>query len=254
MQSLYDKILEILRSGQKAALCTIASTKGSTPLKTGAKMIVWEDGKIFGSVGGGKLEQVTIENAIGVIKAKSPRLFKHELLKELQMACGGLVEMYIEPLMTKKKLFIFGAGHVGKAVVKHTSNLDFDIEVLDPREEMFSEWPEQGYRKVCDDYDKILSSLQTDEESFIVIVTFEHALDRQVLAACIRKPHLYIGMIGSSSKVAKTRQLLLQEGIASEEELDRVDMPIGLDIHAESADEIAISIVAKMIQIKNSPR
>ena len=252
MVSLYDKIAEILRTSQKAALCTIVKTKGSTPLKAGAKMIVWESGSIFGSIGGGKLEQKTIEEAISVIKIKAPQLFKHELLNQLQMCCGGYVEIFIEPLMAKKKLFMFGGGHVGKAVLKHAADLDFDVYVVDSREEIFTDLPEAGFHKVCGDYAELLPTLQFDENSFIVIATHDHAHDRQILAHCISQPHYYLGMIGSSNKIAKTREMLLLSGSATDEELNTVDMPIGIDINAESAEEIAISIIAKLIKEKNA--
>jgi len=252
MMSLYDVIGEILRSSQKAALCTLVATKGSTPLKAGAKMIVWENRKIFGSIGGGKLEQVTIEEAIAVISQNTPQLFKHELMSQMQMCCGGYVEIFIEPLMARKKLFMFGGGHVGKALVNHASALDFELVVVDSRAEILLEIPDGGCQKICGDYAEVLPALQIDENSFVVIATHDHAHDRQILAHCIRKPHFYLGMIGSNNKIAKTRELFLESGTATEEELMAVDMPIGLAINAESADEIAISIIAKLIKEKNS--
>ncbi|MEI6576264.1 MAG: XdhC family protein [Bacteroidota bacterium] len=252
MDRLYNIIAEIIRTSQKAALCTIVDTKGSTPLKAGAKMIVWENGKIFGSIGGGKLEQKTIEEAIEVIRTKTPQFYKHELLTQLQMCCGGRVEIFIEPLMAKKKLFIFGGGHVGKAMVKHLADLDFELFLVDSRAEIFEGIPETSFQKICGEYEEVLPSLAFDADSYIIIATHDHAHDRQILAYCIHKPHTYLGMIGSSNKIAKTREMFLSAETATEEELNQVDMPIGLEIHAESADEIAISIIAKLIKEKNT--
>lgn len=147
---------------------------------------------------------------------------------------------------------MFGGGHVGKAVVKHAADLDFDVYVVDSREEIFSELPEEGFHKVCGDYAEILPTLHIDDDSFVVIATHDHAHDRQILAYCIRKPHYYLGMIGSSNKIAKTREMFILAENATDEELNQVDMPIGIDINAESADEIAISIIAKLIKIKNA--
>ena len=251
MESIYNKILEILSQGEKAALCTVVSTKGSTPLKTGAKMIVWENGRIFGTIGGGPLEHSTVKDAIQVIKKKSPQLFLHNLKVQHEMCCGGSMEIYIEPLMPSKKLFMFGGGHVGKAVVKHALDLDFEITVIDSREEIFSDWTFTGYQKVTGDFPKVMPSLPYDNNTFIVIATLDHPTDNEVLAFCIHKPHYYLGMIGSKKKVATMKENLISEGIATEEELSRVDMPIGLDINAVTADEIAISIVAKLIREKN---
>jgi len=251
MDLIYKKILEILDTGELTALCTVVSTKGSTPLKTGAKMIVWENGRIFGTIGGGSLENSTIKDAIQVIKKKSPQLFVHNLKAQHEMCCGGSMEIYIEPLMPSKKLFMFGGGHVGRAVAKHALDLDFEITVIDSREEIFSDWPFTGYQQVIGDYPQVMPSLPYDNNTFIVIATPDHPTDNEVLAFCIHKPHCYLGMIGSKKKVATMKENLFSQGIATEEELSRVDMPIGLDINAVTADEIAISIVAKLIREKN---
>lgn len=251
MEFIYDKIAEVIRSGQVCALCTVVSTRGSTPLKAGAKMIVWENGKIFGTVGGGRLEKSTIEDAILVIKSKRAQLFQHELKTQHQMCCGGSMEIFIEPIMQAKKLYVFGAGHVGKAVVKHAMDLDFEISVIDSREDIFEEWIFSGYKKVIGSFSEILPTLKYDESTFIVIATYDHQTDREVLSYCVNQPHAYLGMIGSKSKITQTRELFLSAGIVAKGVLDTVDMPIGVDIHAETADEIAISIVAKLIKEKN---
>jgi xanthine dehydrogenase accessory factor len=248
---VYQKIIEILKTGQAAALCTVVSTKGSTPLKTGAKMIVRDDGSIFGTIGGGPVEFATIKDAIRVIKNKQPQLFVHNLKVQHEMCCGGSMEIYIEPLMPSKKLFMFGAGHVGKAVVKHSMDLDFEITVIDSREDIFIDWSITGYRKVVGDFPAVLPTLPYDNNTFIVIATLDHPTDNEVLAFCISRPHAYLGMIGSRKKVATMKENLISQGISTEEMLSRVDMPIGLEINAITADEIAVSIVAKLILEKN---
>lgn len=249
--SIYDKISEVLKAGRITALCTVVSAKGSTPLKTGAKMIVWEDGQIFGTVGGGPLEKATIENALNVIRSKNALIFNYDLKEQQQMCCGGSMKIFIEPLMPPRKLFMFGAGHVGKAVAKHAADLDFEITVIDSRPDIFNDWNTSGYRKVTGDFPKVLPTLVYDDTTFIVIATLDHPTDREVLSFCIHKPHCYIGMIGSKNKVKRFRDDFIREEIATNEQLDRVDMPIGLEIHAMTADEIAISIIAKLISVKN---
>lgn len=251
---MFKKVVEVLNSGEVTALCTVVSTKGSTPLKTGAKMLVWEDGHIFGTVGGGPLEKTTIDNAMQVINNKRPQLFVHDLKVQHQMCCGGQMEIYIEPLMPSKKLFVFGGGHVGNAVVKHALDLDFEITVIDSREEVFNDWGITGFQKVTGDFPKVLPTLAYDDNTFIVIATLDHPTDNEVLAFCISRPHCYIGMIGSKRKVATMKENLISGGIATEDMLDKVDMPIGLEINAITADEIAISILAKLIMEKNKLR
>lgn len=251
MELIYKKIVEVLNAGQVAAICTVVATRGSSPLKAGAKMLVWENGRIFGTIGGGTLEKSTIEDAIRIIKKRTPELIVHDLKAQHDMCCGGSMEIYIEPIMPLKKLFMFGGGHVGKAVVKHALDLDFEITVIDSRKEIFSDWPFAGYHTVIGDYPKMLPTLPYDDNTFIVIATPDHPTDHEVLAFCIHKPHCYLGMIGSKNKVTTFKKNLISEGIATEEELNRVDMPIGVDIHAVTADEIALSIVAKLIKEKN---
>lgn len=251
MNSIFDKILEAINSGQVTALCTVVSATGSTPLKAGARMIVWENGLIFGTVGGGPLENAVIHDAIQIIKDKTPQLFRHDLKKHHEMCCGGIMEIYIEPLMKAKKLFMFGGGHVGKAVAKHAMDLGFEITVIDSREEVFKDYTFTGFNKVVGDFPKVLPTLPFDESTFIVIATLDHPTDNEVLGFCLKKPHCYLGMIGSKNKVGRTRDNFIKEGIATKEELDRVDMPVGLDINAVTADEIAISILAKIIMEKN---
>lgn len=252
MEFIYNKIAEILKKSTKTALCTIVATSGSTPLKAGAKMLVFEDGTIFGTIGGGKLEKATIENALSVIAKNEPKLFNHELITQHDMCCGGKLEIYIEPIMQAKKLLIFGAGHVGKAIVKHSLSLDFDITVVDCREGIFTDWDFDGFQKVIAPFDQILPTLTYDDSTFIIITTYDHAFDRDILSFCMKKPHFYLGMIGSKTKVSRTREMFASDGIATPEELEKVDMPIGLDINAKTADEIAISIIAKLIKVKNS--
>lgn len=251
MNDIYNKILEILKTNNKAALCTIVSTTGSTPLKAGAKMIVFENGSIYNTIGGGHLEKITIADAIEVIKSEKPKLYKHELKSQHEMCCGGSLDIYIEPIMQKKKMFLFGAGHVGKAIVKHSLGLSIEINVIDNREEIFNDWDFEGYKKIIAPFTQILPTLPYDNLTMVIIATYDHSIDREILAFCMKKPHYYLGMIGSKTKVARTKEMFISEKIATAKELENVDMPIGIDINAETADEIAISIVAKIIKEKN---
>jgi len=251
MKNIYQKILNIQAKGEQAAICTIVSTKGSTPLKTGAKMIVWEDGKIFGTIGGGNLEKSVISEAVKVIENNIIQVFSHDLQSQHNMCCGGNLDIYIEPIMQNKRLYVFGAGHVGKAIVKYAQDLDFEIFVIDDRPEIFNDWEKGGYSKMVVDFTEILPKLPFNEFSFIVVATYEHKIDRQILFHCIQQPHAYLGMIGSKRKIEITRKMMTNSGIASKEQIDMVKMPIGVDINALDHYEIALSIVAELIKIKN---
>jgi xanthine dehydrogenase accessory factor len=130
------QLLEEWRSkGIPAALCIIVQTRGSTPRATGAKMIVFADGSIRGTIGGGELEKSVITQALSVLKSRRPVLHRHDLLHQHNMCCGGSVDVYIEPLMEKQKLYIFGAGHTGHALARHAQQLEFETVLIDDRKE-----------------------------------------------------------------------------------------------------------------------
>jgi xanthine dehydrogenase accessory factor len=250
-QFLDDKFNFSDRKNKKAAYCVIVRTKGSTPRKVGSKMIVFEDGEIEGSIGGGNLEKKVIENAINQIKKQEPNLFKHDLLHQHNMCCGGIVEIYIEPIIKMNRLYIFGAGHTGNALANFASRLNFDIFIIDDREQYLNNIDNKEINKLNLDYKNVLPSLPFDENTYIVIMTYDHSHDRNILAYCLKKPRAYLGMIGSKRKISLTKKMFLEGNIATEEELEQVDMPMGLKIKAESPDEIAISLLAKLISIKN---
>lgn len=233
------------------ALCIVVNTKGSTPREAGAKMLVYPDGTIFGTIGGGDLEKKVIERALQVLKSRQPSTFKHDLLHQHNMCCGGSAEIYIEPIMKKNKLYIFGAGHTGHALAKYALNFEFEVVIIDDRKEFLDEIKPDGINKMNIHYSAALPVLPFDEQTYITIMTYSHPYDRDILAYCLKKPSAYLGMIGSQRKVEMTKKMFEEGMIASKEELDKVDMPMGIDIGAKDPDEIAISILAKMIAVKN---
>jgi xanthine dehydrogenase accessory factor len=249
--NLLREIENIRKETVKAALCIIVQTKGSTPRKVGAKMIVKEDGSIIGTIGGGNLEKKVIENAIQQIDENEPKLFKHDLLHQHNMCCGGSVEIYIEPIQKMNKLYIFGAGHTGNALAKYAIDMDFDVYVIDDRVAYIEDINIEGINKMNLDYKKVLPSLPFDRNTYIVIMTYEHSHDRDILSYCIKQSYAYLGMIGSQRKVELTKKMFKEGKLATEKELKNIDMPMGISINAEGPEEIAISIMAKLISVKN---
>ncbi len=254
MISIIDEIGKAQSGKEDAAFCLIVESKGSTPRKLGAKMIVYSDGKIHGTIGGGNLEKKVIENALKQIELGKAALFTHDLLHQHNMCCGGTVKIYIEPIVKKKKLYIFGAGHTGKALSDAAAKLDFEVFVIDDREEYIGNITHEKVNCMHIEYAKALPALPFDENTYIVIMTYDHDYDREILAYCLKKPFSYLGMIGSKRKIQVTRNKFIEAGIGSEEELNRVDMPMGFDINADGPEEIAISILAKLIEVKNNVR
>lgn len=251
MKSIYELLLEIQNNGKLAAICTIVQTKGSTPAKIGSKMIVYENQKIWGTVGGGNLEKKVIENAITVMSKGKASTFRHDLLHQHNMCCGGIVDIFIEPVMKKNKLYIFGAGHTGFALAKYAQNFGFEIVIIDDRKEYLDEIKIEGVNKMSLAHQEALPILPFDEHTYICIMTYSHPIDREILAYCVNKPFAYLGMIGSMRKVEMTKKMFAEGLQISEKKLAAIDMPMGIDILAETPDEIAISILSKLISVKN---
>jgi len=252
MQSIFSKAEEIKNGQLRAAICIVVETRGSTPRKQGAKMIVFADGSIYGSIGGGSVEKEVAEKAVELIASIKPAKFGFSLEKDLGMHCGGYMEVYIEPINSAQKLFIFGAGHTGKAVALFAQELDFSITLFDPRENIFNDKIFEAYTCINKDYFQAIEEAVFDENTYIVIVTPKHVFDEEILAKVARKPHAYLGMIGSRRKVDLLKKRFMEEKIFTGEELEKIDMPIGVKLKAESPQEIAISIVAKLIDVRNT--
>lgn len=168
------------------------------------------------------------------------------------MCCGGLVKIFIEPIMKTNKIYIFGAGHTGNALANLMGNLGFEVYIIDDRKEYIDKIKNKKINKLHLSYKEILPKLPFDKNTYITIMTYEHSHDRDILSYCIKKDFAYLGMIGSKRKVRLTKKMFLDAEICSKSELEKVDMPMGLEINAEGPEEIAISIASKIIKLKNS--
>lgn len=249
---IYEHIRHAREKRIECALCVIVNTHGSTPRSAGSKMLVFKDGQIIGSIGGGALEKKVIDQAISSLRSGKPALHRHDLLHQHNMCCGGSVDIYIEPLMNKQRLYIFGAGHTGQALARHARHLEFDVFIIDDRKEYLDQIRFEGVSKLNLAHTEALQVLPFDESTFSAIMTYSHPIDREILSFCLKKPGAYIGMIGSDRKVEMTKKMFAQAGVATLEELERVDMPMGVDIAAETPDEIAISILARLIRVRRT--
>jgi xanthine dehydrogenase accessory factor len=161
--------------------------------------------------------------------------------------------IYLEPVIPPPRLIIAGAGHIGKALAQVGNMLDFEITVIDDRPEFAN--PENipfANHIVVDDIGKAISRIDKSRDTFIVIVTRGHKDDGDALRACIDSDAAYIGMIGSKSKVALKRLELIENGWATPEQWDKIHAPVGVDIKSKTVEEIAVSIAAQLIQVKNN--
>jgi xanthine dehydrogenase accessory factor len=253
MDAISQAIVDVLQNNKPAALATVVKTRGASPRNAGAKMLVYPDGTIVGSVGGGEMELRVIAAAKDALRDGQPRYLDMTLSNEQRgdpMICGGEMEIFVEPLLTAPTLVIVGAGHIGAAVAQLGKFLGFRIVVLDDRLEFVTpeNFPHADERIAGDIVAKI-RDIEITPQTYVVLVTRAHTLDAALLGAVVEKPAAYIGMLGSQRRVLTVMDTLKHQGI-SEAALARVHAPIGIEIHAETPEEIAVSILAEIIQIK----
>lgn len=246
-------IVEILdgAAGTVAALATVIERSGSAPQVVGARLLLREDGDQIGTVGGGAIEAQVLDACRQCLRDGRPRRVEAHLVRDLGMCCGGSMEVFVEFLQPQPRLFVIGAGHVAQSLAPLASAAGFRVCVLDDRDELL-EHPAFGELRReaadVDELDDILGDL--DARDYIVIVTRDHARDEQALAQLLRRPHRYLGMIGSRRKVhAVLRRILHRERELGRAlpDLSRVRAPIGLSLGGRTPVEIAISIVAELV-------
>ncbi len=254
-QRFYEKIIQWTSEGKRVAVASIVETVGSTPRKPGTKMLITDKMEMFGTIGGGCVEADVIFAAKEVLKSGKPQLLhvdiKSKNADELDMLCGGEITLYVEPVMPDYQLIICGGGHISKALANVFHGLDFKITVIDDRPQFANKERFPGiHEAVSCDYSEISKHVKTDHYTYVVVVTRGHSGDEVCLRQLIESPAPYIAMIGSRTKWAHLRKNLIEGGI-DESKVDRVYSPAGLDIGSITPEEIAVSVAAQIIQLKN---
>jgi xanthine dehydrogenase accessory factor len=254
-QEVFAAVAEALERGESAALVTVVSTTGSTPQRVGAKMLVFADGRLVGTIGGGCYENDAFWKARESIKTRRPELVHYELsddfAQETGLICGGQMDVYIEPIEPSPELYIVGAGHVGFHLAKLAADVGFRIHVVDDREKFANgERFPAAVEVVVDDIPAWIDRANLPPHAYAVIVTRGHTNDLDALRALAPRELRYLGLIGSRAKVARIYEALAAEHMPVEM-LQRVHAPIGLDIGAVTPQEIAVSILAELIAVKH---
>jgi xanthine dehydrogenase accessory factor len=255
MDDIFESIANLRRRGEKAVLATIVSTRGSAPRKESAKMLVLADGKIIGTIGGGAIEYQAYQEALKLINGNESKLAHYELTNadasKEGMTCGGIVDVFLEPIKPFPSLIIFGGGHISFFLARIGKMVDFRVTIIDDRPEFANpeRFPEAD-ETIAEDMASVMKRLEINGSSYIVIVTRGHMKDEQVLEWAVTTPASYIGMIGSKRKIKTSFTYLLSKGI-TQEQLDKVHSPIGLAIGAETPEEIAVAIMAEIIQVRH---
>lgn len=250
---LNQKIQQIIDENIPAYLVTVTSTAQSTPTRLGAKMIVYANGKIYGTIGGGDLEKRVINYIVTKQPSETIKLsFTLTKSGNTQMVCGGDVEVMVERLYNPHLLYIIGAGHCGVELSILARKVGFYVTVIDNRKEWANTEKHPSANKIIiTPYKNIEKHIAFTDRTYIVIMTHNHEFDELVLKKCLRKKYKYLGMIGSKNKVKQCFQNLSRAGY-TKKELNKVYAPIGLNIGSITPSEIAISISAQLIAVKNN--
>jgi xanthine dehydrogenase accessory factor len=251
LADIYDEVARMHRDGVAGVVATVVAVGGSTPRGAGAKMIVYADGTTLGSVGGGAVESSAIDRARELVGSREPVLLSFDLDDETTAICGGNMDIFLEPIAAGPEVLVVGGGHVGQAVGRAAKQAGFRVSVVDDRADVVSaERFPFADRRLVGGTELLGSEIAADDETFVVVVTRGHRFDREWVEALVDTWPRYLGMIGSAVKVQRTFDKMREAGVA-QDVLDRIHAPIGLDIGAETPDEIAVSVVAEIIAVRH---
>jgi len=251
---VFSALNDVIRTGKPVVLCLITKTTGSTPRHAGSKMLVFEDGSIVGTVGGGETEARVIKEAKTLITTTASKTLTYSLVSPDQGdpgLCGGTIEIYLESIQPKERLVIIGAGHVGLALNELGKWMGYHTILVDDRKEIMNSLSENIANEIfCIPPKLITQTISFTERDFIVLTTRGTDFDIICLPDLISLPVEYIGIIGSKRRWQHTKSILIEQGI-SEKALKKVYSPIGLNLQAETPKEIALSIFSEILMVKN---
>lgn len=249
------ELLDARQRRERCALVTVAAARGSTPREAGTKMLVYADGRIAGTVGGGRLESLVIEESLAALTAnnRTPVLKTYPLREGLSESfgavCGGEVTVLIEPQTLAEALFIVGAGHCGLAIARLAVLCGWHVTIIDDRPHV----PGETLAGVSTVMNVVpaewIAAHAWRRDEALALVSRSFPIDRDCLLAALRRGGMgYLGMMGSRRKVRMAFDEIGAAGIAAER-LAEVYAPLGLDLHAESPAEIAVSVMAQVFQV-----
>lgn len=259
---IYSKIIELNKENRNFVIVTVVKSTGSTPGKAGFKMVVDDEGKTYGTVGGGAIEMEAIQESIRLMASGNENLLKEYLLindetivdpdaTTIPMSCNGKLWFYYEAVKNLPVIYIFGGGHVGQALIGILSKLKYHVMLIDNRQELFEKNKAKGINCIYSEYKDFAEQFIPADDSYFVVVTYGHQFDYDILKTLyarnlVRK---YIGVIASRAKAAAMINNLKNE-IDANLDLSLLHMPIGLKIGGDTAYEIALSIAAEIQSVR----
>jgi xanthine dehydrogenase accessory factor len=215
-------------------------------------MIVTKEGKIHGTIGGGKLEFQAIDQSIKAINENRIVETTYTLGPEFEQCCGGKVELIIEPMNQSPELFLFGAGHIGIEICKLLKDTPFQVNLIDSRNGWLKDLNFEEYVKLhpasLNDFKTFKDAVRWGNNCYVLVMTHDHTIDFDIIAMALQNDTKYLGLIGSQTKRVRFHNMLIKE-LSIQEGMNNVVCPIGLEIGGNSPKEIAISVVAQLLQI-----
>lgn len=251
---IFKEISACIESGLNAVVVTITDTTGGSPGKTGFKLLITEDGRSFGTVGGGAVENLAFEEAKKCLREGASKSMSVDL-SEIDMECGGKTDLFFEFIPGRRNFVLFGGGHVGRALTEILLALGYEVHVFDNRPEAVELLSgRQGIHAVLGDYNDVTPIMETLKGAgYCFIATHGHEFDYSVLRQVLADggDFKYLGLIGSARKVKITLRKITESGI---EIPDFLYSPVGLNIGGDSAAEIAVSIAAEVIAVTRNAK
>lgn len=249
----YARLAELQATGQPAAVCTVIRTSGSVPRRAGTKILVLANGRTEGTIGGGEMEARVVTAALASLADGQPRTLEYSLTDPGRGdpgVCGGTVEVFVEPILPQTTMLIIGAGHVGRALAQLAAFLGYRVLLSDDRPELCT--PEnvphaQAFYPVP--MRDLPDSVDISAQTYIALTTRNAEIDIHGLPVLLDSPAAYIGVIGSRRRWAEARKQMEAAGVAKAK-LDRVSSPMGLELNADTPEEIALSIMAQITMLR----
>jgi xanthine dehydrogenase accessory factor len=248
---LFADIAALEAEGRPFILATVIASHGSTPQKPGSKLVILDGGELRGTVGGGAIEKQIIDAAVELLADASlhTRTIETHLTHDLGMCCGGKMTVFLEKHGTAPSLVVFGAGHVAKEVAALAAHVGFRVSVVDERSEWLTEARFPAATRRLEPPDSVAKALAGGADTFACVVTHDHPLDQACVEALVTKPLAWLGVIGSQRKAERFRQRLRAAGF-SDDDVARFESPMGVEIGALTPQEIAVSIVARLVDVR----
>ncbi len=246
-----EAMVKTLREGRRAAVATVIGRAGSAPQVVGARLLLHADGTLVGTVGGGAIEAQVLEACRASLADHRPRRIHAHLVRDLGMCCGGSMEVFIELLQGGPRLFLIGAGKVAAAVIDSARAIGFHVVAVDGRPARLDAPAfanADALVRGAEDFSGLAEALPTSgKNDYFLIATADHSADERALAQLLRRPHRWIGMLGSRKKVRLALRRLDERAHEGSLDRSRLRAPVGLALGGRTPGEIAISVLAELV-------